>query len=43
MKPIAKSRHTKICIHVSYNSHLKQDMLFSLLFTFALECAIRRV
>ena len=43
MKPIAESRHTMICIHVSCKYHLKQNVLFALVFIFALECAICRV
>ena len=43
MKPTAESRHTMTCIHVFCKNRLKQDVLFGLLFTFALECATRRV
>ena len=43
MKPIAESRQTKICIHVSCKNGLKQGVLLPLLFNFALECATRRV
>jgi len=43
MKPTAESRHTKICILVSYKNSLKKDVLLSLLFTFDLECLIRGV
>ena len=43
MKLTAESRHTKICIHVSCKNSLKKDVLLSLLFTFDLESAIRRV
>jgi len=30
MKPTAQSRHTKICMHVSYENHLKQDMFVAI-------------
>ena len=41
MKPIAESRQTKICLHVSCKK--RKDVLLPLLFNFALECAFRKV
>jgi len=44
MKPVAESRKTKICLHVSCKNGLKLgDVLLPLLSNFALECAIRSV